>query len=119
MRLIDADKINPMRCPQSIEEMREWIDRQPTAYDVEAVVRELEDKIEHHWERANYCYDNELYIANSEHLGKCEAFRDAIEIVRGERNSLPSYSSMKTGGLDGASNMNPNKDWSKVGEHHD
>lgn len=54
----------------------------PTGYDVEAVVRELEEKIEHHWERSNYCYDNELYIANSEHLGKCEAFREAIKIVK-------------------------------------
>lgn len=63
------------------------IKSQPTAYDVEAVVRELEEKIEHHWERANFCYKNELYIANSEHLGKCEAFREAIEIVlRGGRN---------------------------------
>lgn len=55
-------------------------------YDVDAVVRELEEKIEHHWERANFCYKNELYIANSEHLSKCEAFREAIEIVRGGRN---------------------------------
>lgn len=59
----------------------------PTAYSVEAVVRELEEKIEHHWEHANYCHDNELYIAESEHIGKCEAFREAIAIVkRGGRN---------------------------------
>ena len=71
------------------EQVDEIVDAIPTAYDVEAVVRELEEKIEHHWEQANYCYDNELYIANSEHLGKCEAFRDAIEIVkRGGRNEL-------------------------------
>ena len=54
----------------------------PTAYDVEAVVRELEEKIKHHSERANYCHDNELYIAESEHVGKCEAFIEAIEIVK-------------------------------------
>lgn len=37
MRLIDADKINPMRCPRSIEEMRKWIDEQPTVDAVEVV----------------------------------------------------------------------------------
>lgn len=58
------------------------IDFQSTAYDVEAVVRELEEKIKHHSERANYCHDNELYIAESEHVGKCEAFIEAIEIVK-------------------------------------
>ena len=30
MRLVDADAINPMRCPQSIAEMKEWIDALPT-----------------------------------------------------------------------------------------
>ena len=29
-RLIDADAINPMRVPQSVKEMRAWIDSQPT-----------------------------------------------------------------------------------------
>ena len=41
-RLIDADAINPMRCPRSIAEMREWIDEQPTAYDTDNVIEELE-----------------------------------------------------------------------------
>ena len=30
MKLIDADALNPMRCPRSIAEMRKWIDEQPT-----------------------------------------------------------------------------------------
>lgn len=30
MRLIDADALNPMRCPRSIAEMREWVDNAPT-----------------------------------------------------------------------------------------
>ena len=33
-RLIDADAINPMRVPQSVKEMRAWIDSHPT---VEAI----------------------------------------------------------------------------------
>lgn len=40
--MIDADAINPMRCPRSISEMRKWIDDQPTAYDLDKVVEQLE-----------------------------------------------------------------------------
>ena len=40
--MIDADAINPMRCPRSISEMRKWIDDQPTAYDIDKVVEQLE-----------------------------------------------------------------------------
>ena len=37
MRLIDADTLNPMRCPRSIAEMREWIGKEPTIDAVEVV----------------------------------------------------------------------------------
>ena len=40
--MIDADAINPMRCPRSISEMRKWIDDQPAAYDIDKVVEQLE-----------------------------------------------------------------------------
>lgn len=43
MRLIDADAINPMRCPRSISEMRKWIDDQPTAYDIDKVIKRFEE----------------------------------------------------------------------------
>ena len=43
MRLIDADAINPMMCPRSISEMRKWIDDQPTAYDIDKVIKQLEE----------------------------------------------------------------------------
>jgi hypothetical protein len=76
MRLIDADKINPMRCPQSIEEMREWIDSQPTAYDVEAVVRELEEKADYLTTEIDSMFVELKFIELNE----------AIEIVRGGRN---------------------------------
>ena len=45
MRLIDADAINPMRCPKSISEMREWINEQPTVCDIEQIRNEI-DRIE-------------------------------------------------------------------------
>ena len=48
MRLIDADNMKTVREIQmanfnSIEGVREWIDRQPTAYDVEKVVEQIRD----------------------------------------------------------------------------
>ena len=43
MRLIDADAINPMRCPKSISEMREWINEQPTVCDIEQIRAEIEE----------------------------------------------------------------------------
>lgn len=66
MRLIDADAINPMRCPRSISEMRKWIDEQPTAYDIDKVVEQLEE---------NYSCD----VGNL----KMISVDKAIEIVKG------------------------------------
>ena len=67
MRLIDADAINPMRCPRSISEMRKWIDDQPTAYDIDKVVEQLEE------EKRN----PNLYVY------AVDAYYKAIEIVKG------------------------------------
>ena len=74
MRLIDADAINPMRCPRSISEMRKWIDEQPTAYDIDKVVEQLEE---------NYSCD----VGNL----KMISVDKAIEIVRGgeQNDRLP------------------------------
>lgn len=48
MRLIDADRMKTTHEIQmgdfnSMESIGKWIDRQPTAYDVEAVLAELDD----------------------------------------------------------------------------
>ena len=50
MRLIDADNMKTLHEIQmanfnSIEDIQEWIDRQPTAYDVEKVVEQLDEYI--------------------------------------------------------------------------
>lgn len=50
MRLIDADSMKTIHEIQmanfnSIEGIQEWIDRQPTAFDIDKVVAELEKKI--------------------------------------------------------------------------
>lgn len=62
-RYIDADKINPMRCPQSIEEMRKWIDEQPTADVVEVVRCENCECRGKTGLRQVYCYVHEKYMA--------------------------------------------------------
>ena len=78
-RLIDADKL--------LEELREYhplslsygilsdIEYFPTAYDVDKVVKVLEEK-------ANNCQNNVKYYGEkAEWMSK--AYRDAIEVVKG------------------------------------
>ena len=64
MRLIDADALNPMRCPRSIAEMREWIDNEPTIDAVE-VVRCKDCRFAEHREQAErvYCHRERLAIS--------------------------------------------------------
>ena len=76
MRLIDADAINPMRCPQSIAEMREWFDEIPTAYDIDKVVEQLEEAS--HWTEPHY--DEDGYSCDDEY--EVITFDTAIEIVK-------------------------------------
>lgn len=78
MRLIDADRMKTTHEIQmgdynSMESIREWIDHQPTAYDVESVVRELEKN-----KRGFFILDG--VTVRTIPLDK------AIEIVRGGRN---------------------------------
>lgn len=72
-RLIDANAINPMRCPQSIAEMRKWIDEQPTAYDVDKVVEQLE-KLRKPWLVASPSSTMALLVVDE--------IEKAIEIVK-------------------------------------
>ena len=79
MRLIDADKL--------LEELREYhplslsygilsdIEYFPTAYDIEKIVKILEEK-------ANNCQNNiKYYGEKAEWMSR--AYRDAIEVVKG------------------------------------
>ena len=84
MRLIDADKIKPEDFYDRVDylECMEVINEQPTAYDVEAVVRELEDGFDFCksvWEGA-YCDSEDMDCSYC-------AIQKTIEIVkRGGRN---------------------------------
>lgn len=75
MRLINADKIESVdfsECTDSMEIMN-VIDAQPTAYDVDAVVEQLENERKF-WENA---YDSNLGKE------KARSYEHAIDIVKG------------------------------------
>ena len=77
MRLIDADKLESVdfsECTDSMEIMA-TIDAQPTAYEADAVVAELEMKID------NAEFDEML--SRDEKDAYMDAYRRAIEIVKG------------------------------------
>ena len=78
-RLIDADKLleelreyHPLSLSQGILSNIEYF---PTAYDIEKIVKVLEEK-------ANNCQNNAKYYGEkAEWMSK--AYRDAIEVVKG------------------------------------
>ena len=92
MRLIDADKIEPEDFYDCVNfyECMEVINEQPTAYDVDAVVRELEElkMAEYDDSDEEPCYeDAEDIYEEGVSAGKFKAYHKAIEIVkRGGRN---------------------------------
>lgn len=97
MRLIDADEAvkkystwlnNYIDCgndpfsdiAESVRYVMQQFDRQPTAYDVEAVARELEELFNTYLENVLIQREGRHYV-NAMHI-----FDKAIEIVRGGRN---------------------------------
>ena len=78
MRLIDIDAINPMRCPQSIAEMREWFDELPTAYDIDKVVRQFWKTSDCYRKSRGFCDDTDCFECRHCHL----TLKQAIEIVK-------------------------------------
>ena len=91
-RLIDANRMKTMHEIQmgdfnSIESVQEWIDRQPTAYSVEAVVRELEELAKLHARHQLKCEEKGMDYCADRHEHKVQALDEAIAIVkRGGRN---------------------------------
>lgn len=97
MRLIDADKFiewidaghlrHPSELVYSEIDVVNLINHQPTAYDVEAVVRELEKEITRTKEKERQCFmDNNVKMGFCLN-GRASAMNFAIEIVKaGGRN---------------------------------
>lgn len=87
MRLIDADDLLRQFEEGVWNSAVEEVDNQPTAYDLDAVVRELEDEIRRtkREERKAFleCNSNLGFCLN----GKASALKYAVEVVkRGGRN---------------------------------
>ena len=96
MRLIDADKLeeainsslNTGRETFSPEIIREAIDEQPTAFDVDKVVEQMEELKKAEQNRPDNCDENgfgdgEQIYDDGRSQGRFEAFGEAIEIVKG------------------------------------
>jgi tetrahydromethanopterin S-methyltransferase subunit F len=103
MRLIDADEAireyeacienyilsgndSKSRYIEDWEYVIKQLSGKPTAYDVEAVVRELEDKVEFYESREKRQMELDCGMAACHTNGVQQGIKFAIEIVRGGRN---------------------------------
>lgn len=83
MRLIDADKLEkelfntPLWDNEDEDEFYELINKQPTAYDIDWVIKELEERRD---------YQKEFAVDNNFRIGIVNGFNKAIEIVKGGCN---------------------------------
>lgn len=92
MRLIDADLLKKnCKCTGKFEdnfacvdliELAKVIDAQPTVYNVETVVRLLEEQKELDIGSYNFYRNAKNEKMQSTYAGKVSAFKDAIDIVR-------------------------------------
>lgn len=91
-RLIDADRMKTTHEIQmgdfnSVESIREWIDRQPTAYDVESVVSELNERMNYYLDLWSDCKDKDDPETAEMWVLKARAIHEDIETVKaGGRN---------------------------------
>lgn len=83
MRLIDADKLENVDFSDCIDSMEimNVIDEQPTAYDVDVVVSELEKKIQTHTRCIEYEKKNGMITEEFQQRKAVEVLKDAIKIV--------------------------------------
>lgn len=94
MRLIDADEFQKQIVgmvilnnypPGKANALCKLVDSQPTAFDVEKVIHELQNLRMDIFEKVKKGYPTETiedYFNCGEMVGKSDAYRDAIEIVK-------------------------------------
>lgn len=100
MRLIDADRlkifikehsypvrygINSVEQGMTLTGISECIDEQPTAYDIDKVVEQLQHQIEQYRRRADKAKQIECISESYYNYGKAYSYEYALEIVRGEQ----------------------------------
>ena len=88
MRLIDADKLmqdirNTITEQSSTIDWLNLINRQPTAYDVDAVVKQLEEEKNLHKRMIKYEQKNGTFTEEFQARRAVEVLERAIEIVKG------------------------------------
>lgn len=85
MRLINADKLENVDFSDCIDSMEimNVIDEQPTAFDVDKVVKQLEKKIQTHTRCIEYEKKNGMITEEFQQRKAVEVLKDAIEIVKG------------------------------------
>ena len=86
-RLIDVDAFlkNLINCDigrKSLEKVIELVKEQPTAYDPDKVVEQLEKKIQTHKRGAEYERKNGTITEEFQQRKAVEVLKDAIEIVK-------------------------------------
>lgn len=90
MRLIDADRLKEVLEKNfghtgGAEVMSQIIDKQPTAYDVDKVIEQLQCQIEQYRRRADKAKQIECISESYYNYGKAHSYEYALEIVRGEQ----------------------------------
>lgn len=90
MRLIDADRLKEVLDRNfghtgGAEVMRQIIDKQPTAYDIDKVVEQLQHQIDQYRRRAEEAKQIECISESYYNYGKAHSYEYALEIVRGEQ----------------------------------
>ena len=88
MGLIDADKLRTILIDEEYPCALQTaligiIDAQPTAYDVDKVVEQLEKKIQTHTRCIEYEKKNGIIAEEFQQRKAVEVLKDAIEIVKG------------------------------------
>lgn len=85
MRLIDADKLNFSEQHYNKSQMKailDFVDAQPTAYDVDKVVEQLEKRIQTHERCIEYEKKNGTITEEFQQRKAVEVLKDAIKIVK-------------------------------------
>lgn len=82
MRLIDADAIKPSIF--DTYDLKAMLDKQPTAYDIDKVIEQLQRQVEQYRRRAEEAKQRGYNSESYHNYGKACSYEHALEIVRGE-----------------------------------
>lgn len=87
MRIIDADRLkgDVLLNLKSVEVMYQIIDEQPTVYDIDKVIEQLQHQIDQYRRRADKAKQIGCISESYYNYGKAHSYEYALEIVKGEQ----------------------------------